>query len=346
MSTSKIDMHAHCIPLVYRRALEENGYENPDGMPGIPEWTVARHLQFMHDVGISKSILSVSSPGVEVTEDAAQNADLTVACNNECAEIKKAYPDRFGYFASLPLFDIDRSITEIQRLDTVSIKPDGFILLTNARGHYLGDPYLRPVLTELNKRKALVFLHPTAPCNLCAWQETTMPYSERLKTSSPLASVYITPMFEFMTDSALSIIDLLLTGTTLRFPSVRWIIVHCGNFLPLALPRVFSYPKPFRDLAARDPWPGVTEETMRRTLKEQFWYDLAGKSLLDVSLEVMLKFTNKNRFVYGSDTPWTSWEKATLFAGQFEERLGGVVEEHNLEAIWEGTAKELLESVH
>lgn len=116
---------------------------------------------------------------------------------------------------------------------------DGFVLLSNTSGIYLGDPLLRPVLAELDKRAALVFVHPTiACCPQTHGHEHHSSPAEQYANSSPLASLYRAPLFEFFFDSARSILDLLVSGTILRFPRVRWIVSHCGNVLPSLLDRM------------------------------------------------------------------------------------------------------------
>ena len=72
------------------------------------------------------------------------------------------YPNRFGAFAILPLPDIKASIVELEyALDTLNL--DGVVLLTNFEGIYLGDAYYDDLFYELNRRKAVVFVHPSVP---------------------------------------------------------------------------------------------------------------------------------------------------------------------------------------
>lgn len=154
--------------------------------------------------------------------------------------MKRQYPDRFGFFASLPLVkdDMAAALEEIAyTLD--ELNADGFVLLSNTSGIYLGDPCLRPVLAELDKRAALVFVHPTiACCSQMHGHEHQLSPVEQYANSSPLACVYRGPIFEFFFDSARSILDLLISGTILRVPHVRWIVSHCGNVLPSLLDRM------------------------------------------------------------------------------------------------------------
>ena len=48
MADRKIDVHSHFVPTFYRDALLEHGITNPDGMPGIPDWSPESHLDFMN----------------------------------------------------------------------------------------------------------------------------------------------------------------------------------------------------------------------------------------------------------------------------------------------------------
>ncbi len=62
----------------------------------------------------------------------------------------------------LPLPHVEESIEELKyALD--ELKLDGVGLLSNYNGHFLGDPIFDELMDELNKRNAVVFIHPSAP---------------------------------------------------------------------------------------------------------------------------------------------------------------------------------------
>jgi predicted TIM-barrel fold metal-dependent hydrolase len=59
----------------------------------------------------------------------------------------------------LPLPDVDSALAELAyALDDLRL--DGVVLFSNARGIYLGDPRFTPLFEELQRRRAVVFVHP------------------------------------------------------------------------------------------------------------------------------------------------------------------------------------------
>ena len=341
MANEKIDMHAHFLTPDYAAALAENGYVMPDGMAGIPGWDVDTHLAYMDSVGIKKSILSVSSPGTHLVPDIAHTKELTRESNEYAANLKREYPDRFGFFASLPLPDIGAAMAEIKYvLD--NLNPDGFVLESNAHGYYLGDPKLRRVLRELNRHGAIVFMHPTSPCQHLDHPPKDQTYAERYAVSAPLAPYYSAPMFEFFFDSARTAIDLLATGTILRFQNIRWIFTHSGFVLPLLIDRMFLFMNLEHFVGTgRDPLP-ITEEQVLKAVKEKFWFDLAGVPAPSL-IAALLKFTDVDRLLLGTDVPWTPWELAkSLIGGQEPGLIEAVGGEEKLDIIYRGNAEKLL----
>jgi len=286
--TRPIDVHAHFLPPFYREALVRHGYGQPDGFPYVPEWSAKEHVAVMDRLGIGKSMLSISSPGIHLA-DVAQTRELARAVNEEGRRAVVDHAGRFGQLASLPLPDVDASLAEIEhccaRLDV-----DGFALLTNVRGTYLGDASFAPVFRELDRRGARVFIHPTSPA---CWEATSLGRPR--------------PMIEFLFDTTRAVVDLVLGGTIARHPGIEWIIPHAGATLPIVADRV----NVFAFLMRADPPIDVLRDLGR------LHFDLAGYPL-PRQLDALLTLTTLEHLHYGSDYPFTP-ETAAAAA---RERLG------------------------
>ena len=112
----------------------------------------------METEGIATSVLSFTSPGIWFG-DIDQTKALARQCNEFLSRLAADHPGRFGGFAFLPLPDIDAALSETAyALD--ELKLDGITLLTSVDDKYIGHPYFEPLYAELNRRRAVVFIHP------------------------------------------------------------------------------------------------------------------------------------------------------------------------------------------
>lgn len=154
----RIDTHHHLIPPDYRKALQKAGLSEAGGRT-LPDWSPEGSLQTMAELGIGTAILSVSTPGTAFLPNPTDAAALARDLNDYTAALAAAHSDRFGFFATVPLPDIDDSIAEIVRsLDELGA--DGVVLLANNAGTYLGQEGQDALFAALNDRSAVVFIHP------------------------------------------------------------------------------------------------------------------------------------------------------------------------------------------
>jgi predicted TIM-barrel fold metal-dependent hydrolase len=283
----KIDVHAHYLPDGYRAALVRAGYEQPDGMPLIPEWSAVEHVAAMDRLGIATSLLSISSPGV-CLGDGQTVVDLARQVNDDGRRAVMDHPGRFGLLASLPLPDVDAAVAEItyccDRLDV-----QGFVLLTNVRDTYVSDPSFDPVFAELDRRRARVLLHPTSP--VC-WDRTSFARPR--------------PMLEFLFDSTRTVTDLVLNGTIARYPNFELIVPHLGATLPVVADRVQAF------ATVLAPAVDVLGDLGR------LHFDLAGYAG-PRQLNALLALTTLEHLHYGSDFPFTPEAVAAAAVERLDE---------------------------
>jgi predicted TIM-barrel fold metal-dependent hydrolase len=287
MSRERIDVHAHFIPEPYRAAMENAGQTQPDGIKAIPAWTEDAALASMADLGISKSYLSISSPGIYFG-DQATTTGLARTVNEEAVGIRERNRGRFGFFASVPLPDADAAQTElVYALDHLGA--DGLVLMTNTDGIYLGDERIEPLYAELNRRRSVLFVHPTTPFD-----------------GAHLALGYPRPMLEFFFDTTRSITNLIIAGVTERYPDLRIIVPHAGAALPILANRI----ELLLPLLSSDP--GASPPQVKDTLK-RLHFDIAGAPVPEL-LAALLAVADPANLHYGSDFPFTPHAPAVRLA--------------------------------
>jgi predicted TIM-barrel fold metal-dependent hydrolase len=309
MPMDKIDVHAHYIPDPYLDALVAAGEVHPDGIPALPEWNEALAIAAMDQLGVRLAILSISSPGVHFG-DAVAAVALARTVNEAGAQIKLATPGRFGFFAALPLPEIDAAVAETRyALDTLGA--DGITLLTNHRGMYLGDERLEPIYTEVAARNSVVFVHPTSP-------------------PQPTGAVgFAAPMIEFMFETTRSMTDLVLSGVLRRHPELRIIVPHAGAALPILAGRV--------DMLAPVLAGNGAEVPSLRAALERLHFDLAGAPV-EEQLAALQSVADSSRLHYGSDFPFTPLQGCQYLMRQLQTSR---LLDDTLDAIFRGNAVDL-----
>lgn len=273
-----IDVHAHFLTPSYVRQAVAAGHVHPDGMGQWPVWSPAAHLELMDRHGIQTSLLSMSSPGVHFGDDAAARR-LAREVNEDSAKLVADHPGRFGFFASVPLPDVDGTLDEIA-YSIDELGADGVVLMTNAHGNYLGNDSFEPAFAELDRRRAVVFLHPTSP--VC-WEQSALGRPR--------------PMVEYIFDTARTVTDLLMSGVLTRHPNLTVIVPHCGGAVPVLADRINEFMKMF--LGSPQPEaPGAVEQLRR------LYYDIAGPAF-PRQVPALLELVPPDRLLFGSDYCWT-----------------------------------------
>ena len=276
----KVDFHAHAILPSYVRSMVKLSIDPvaEEGYP-LPRWSAEEHLKFMADAGIDYSILSLPTPHI-FHEDKGLAREVVREINEETALLCRANPESFGFVAALPFPDVEGSLAEIsytmEHLGALGVK-----VPSNAAGIYLGDERLEEVFAELNRRKALVILHPSPARQLPR---------ENVVTGKVMA------LFEYPADTTRAVLDLLANGVLERYPCIRFVVPHCGSFLPYMKQRAKAM---FAMLAKM----GMMEAVDIEKGISRLYFDLAGDPMPE-EMDMLLKITDKEHIIYGSDYPY------------------------------------------
>jgi 6-methylsalicylate decarboxylase len=269
----RIDTHHHLFSPAYVAELVKANLAPPI----VRGWSVAKTLDDMDKAGVRTAILSVTTPQVSFTDPT--NARRIARESNEwVARLAQDTPGRFGSFAMLPMQDTEGALRELTYALDV-LKADGIGLLTSYGDKWLGHPSFAPVMDELNRRKAILYTHPTA-ANCCRNVLTDVPPT----------------VIEYGTDTTRTITDIVFSGTAARCPDLRFIFSHAGGTLPFLTERLVKMPVLDPKLAARVPR-GVMHELQR------FYYDTAW-SAHPGALASLTKLVDVQQILFGSDYPY------------------------------------------
>ncbi len=269
----RIDVHHHQASPAFITEIKAR----QTGQQPLIDWTPARSLEEMDRAGVQTAMTSMAPPGVWFGDNAAACA-LARESNDYAARLAADYPGRFGVFAALPLPDVEGSLKEIAYAFDV-LKADGVGLMTSVNNTWLGDAAFAPVMDELNRRKAVVYVHPTCP-HCCRNLMADVPDH----------------LIEFATDTTRTIASLMLTGTAYRCSGIRFIFAHAGGTMPFIIERMTWWADVRKDLVAKMPLGPLHE--LRR-----FFYD-TGFSANPYALSSLLQLVSVSQVLYGTDFPF------------------------------------------
>ena len=275
-----IDTHHHFYPPEYQKAWLS--WEESRKLPHFPTqvaWTREKAIDEMDKAGIRTAILSLAStPGLWFDAGPEAAARMARTCNEFGAKMVQDFPGRFGLFATLSMLDIDATLKELEyAFDT--LKADGVGLQSNYGDKWLGNPVYTPVLEELNRRKAVVYVHPLVASCCGALSVGTFP-----------------AVIEVPHDTTRTVTSLLLSGSFARLRDISWLFSHAGGTIPMMAGRINSFYGARPNLKEFAP-EGVEGELRRLN------YDTANATH-PAQMAALLKLVPVSQITYGTDYPY------------------------------------------
>jgi predicted TIM-barrel fold metal-dependent hydrolase len=297
----RINVHHHFLPPTYLKAIEERqllgrGRQRSVGTAG---WTPAADLDQMDASGIALAIGSISIPGLWFG-DVRLARRMAREWNDYAATVVRDHSERFGFFGVIAPPDIEGSLLEIEHALDV-LKADGIALMSSYDGRWLGDVGFRPIMSELNRRSAVVFVHPAS-------------------IEGPSPPGINSHVLEGPFDTTRTIMSLLINGVLSSYPNIRFIFAHGGGTIPYLAGRVAA-------LSGRSG--DIHPDRMREQLT-RLYFDTA-LVMNEPALAALTAFASPSRILLGTDSPILSvegeiqtWRSLTL-----EPSLRALIERGN-----------------
>jgi aminocarboxymuconate-semialdehyde decarboxylase len=290
----RIDVHQHVVPPFWSEGLANNGGDPSGPRSGdaansvIPKWTPEGAIALMDSQEISTGILSLTAPAIGGWAK-KDRPEMARRVNEYTADLVRKNPARFGNFATLPMPDVERSLMEIDFAFDV-LHADGIILLSNYGELYLGEKIFLPVWEELNRRKAVVFLHPGLP----------------LPPTTGMAG----PLVDYPFATTRVAVQLVLNGVLDQYPDVKIILAHAGGFIPYASYRFAELAHVFR--------PDALGKTDLLNSFKRFYFDTALSSS-PVSLPSLTAFADDENILFGTDYPFAPADVVANFTNGLDD---------------------------
>jgi predicted TIM-barrel fold metal-dependent hydrolase len=309
----RIDVHAHFWTDDYLDLLVDLGGTDSRTQRGIGagggEELDAR-LRLMDRAGVGMQVLS-AAPQLPYGEDREKAVAAARFVNEQYAALVTRHPDRFRSFAAIPMPHVDESIAEMGRaLDELGMI--GVVMNTTVRDRALVEPEFEPIFAELDRRDAVLYLHP-AGNSAC----------------TPLIGDFnLTWMVGAPMEDTISTMQLITHGIPSRYPGIRIINSHLGGALPMLLQRaddqyLWEYPNtPERPSAAA----------------RRMWYDTVGHGHIP-ALRCAVDSFGADRLLLGTDFPY---EAGDTFVRAVDYIAASGIPADQVRAILEGNATALL----
>lgn len=274
-----IDVHAHYFDPAYVDLLERYGADermilDSRAVVGLPEnLDLGARIGVMDASGVERQVLSMSA-AAPYFEDRTAAVHAAHAINDLHATACRNHARRLGFFAALPMPHVDAALAEIERAFT-ELGADGVTFTTSIQGRSLADEAFAPVFAELDRRAAVVFLHP--PGFACE--------------SRPILESGLTWWLGAPVEDAVCALQLVKAGFPQRYPRLKVILPHLGGFLPFLRYRI--------DKGAAGRAGGGEPPSVQL---RKFWYDSANGE--PDSLAHAVHAYGADRVLFGSDFPY------------------------------------------
>lgn len=287
----RVDVHTHFYPSGYLKAIEEHSdhamisydaggqmlinYAGDYNVVADAHRFVDQRLRDMDAFKIDMSVMSLTTPGVHV-EKPERGIELARLVNDEYAELRNRHPDRFQFFATLPMQAPESAARELERAIN-DLGLCGAMIFSNISGDTLDLPKFWPVYEAAEAFGVPIMVHPTGPA-----------------FSAYMNDYRLVALLGFAYDTTMAAVRMVLAGVLDRFPKLTLIQTHMGGVLPYMAERVERGYAIYPEIKGK----------LQRTPMEYFREMYLDTVLFDPDVVMLgLKFAGEDRVMLGSDHP-------------------------------------------
>lgn len=276
-------------------------------------------LAYMDQNGINMQIISDAGNSPQVLPD-----DMTVAAcatqNDSLAAAVATHPDRFAGLAVLPVNVPDKAAQELERAVT-QLGLKGGIISGTINGQFLDNPKFDPIFAAAEKLNVPLYLHPGVITD-----EQKQLLFDSPAYSPMMATMMAGAAWGWHMEQGIQITRLILGGVFEKYPNLKLISGHWGEFVPMFIERldVFTGTPGFSSLSK--PFSSYYRHNV---------YVTPSGMLTAPQLELVRTEMGADHMLYSEDYPYVKCEAelrnfidhAALSAGEKEAFAHGTAEQ-------------------
>src|SRR5579872_481156 len=290
LGSYRIDCQSHLyvpelLALMEKREGSPRAYrKGPDRYVAVNQWVrrvlpkhtdVDAKLADMDAAKIRTTMLSINDPGPELF--GADGPKVARLVHDFIAGVMRAHPSRFLGLATLPLQDMDASLTELERcVDKLGFR--GVLLYSNLDGKWPDEPHFRPLFRRAEGMGIPILLHPACP--------TTVDQTNGYQMASTLGLMF---------DTSIALTRIILAGMLDLYPKLKLVCPHVGGTVPYLIGRMDHQTQVLKRGAENIKKP--PSEYLR-----QIWLDAV--SPWPEAIQYGCDLVGTDRMLYSSDHPW------------------------------------------
>jgi 5-carboxyvanillate decarboxylase len=245
-----------------------------------------RRIGDMDATGISRQILSLTNPGVQIF-DADTGTALAASFNDQLAEAIRKHPDRFSGLAAIAPQNSAAAAKELERgVRKLGLK--GAIINSHTQGQYLDDPKFWDIFAAAESLDVPIYLHPNTPS-----ARMYEPFAEWGLEGA---------IYGFAIETSLHLLRIILAGVFDRFPKLRLVVGHLGEGLPYWLFRIDFF---HASNVATGRYPNVKKLRKKPSeyIRESIWVTTSGMAW-EPPILYCQQLLGADRVLYAMDYPY------------------------------------------
>ncbi|HEX6511937.1 MAG TPA: amidohydrolase family protein [Chloroflexota bacterium] len=305
----RIDVHAHYYTNDFAARMDQlrgQARNRGGGRVAGAGVSLQQRTDMLDEAGIDLQIICVGAEQPYFPDKPAKAVEAARFENDFYRQTVEKTSGRYAAFGCVPLPHVDQAITEAARcLDELGFA--GINLACSVAGQPLDTPAFEPFWQEMDRRRAIVFLHPNMHCDAPMMGDWGLEGTAGGCFEDTIAGLRLT-----------------FSGWGNRFANVRLIIPHLGGTLPFLWQRIEDSAGRRRAAGMDIPLQGSPLDVLKR-----FYYDTVNNGA--AALECTIRAVGLDHVLFGTDYPYLTHKEcvdSVLNSGLPSEWITAILDEN------------------